>query len=75
MFTFRKCRWGAYKLSNNQAVKCSNFIRWKKKLILTNSGGLKTLSNDTLKQELDETRAYQETDSDEMFVVNAHLNE
>ena len=29
----------------------------------------------TLKQELDGTRAYQETDSDEMSVVNAHLNE
>ena len=29
----------------------------------------------TLKQELDGTRAYQETDTDEMPVVNAHLNE
>ena len=29
----------------------------------------------TLKQEPDGTRAYQETDSDEMSVVNAHLNE
>ena len=29
----------------------------------------------TLKQELDGTRAYQETDSDEISVVNAHLNE
>ena len=29
----------------------------------------------TLKQALDDTRAYQETDSDEMSVVNAHLNE
>ena len=29
----------------------------------------------TLKQELDGTRTYQETDTDEMFVVNAHLNE
>ena len=29
----------------------------------------------TLKQELDGSRAYQETDSDEMSVVNAHLNE
>ena len=29
----------------------------------------------TLKQELDGTRAYQKTDTDEMFVVNAHLNE
>ena len=29
----------------------------------------------TLKQELDGTRAYQETDTDEMSVVNAHLNE
>ena len=29
----------------------------------------------TLKQELDSTRAYQETDTDEMSVVNAHLNE
>ena len=29
----------------------------------------------TLKQELDGTRAYKETDSDEMYVVNAHLNE
>ena len=28
----------------------------------------------TLKQEFDGTRAYQETDTDEMFVVNAHLN-
>ena len=28
----------------------------------------------TLKQELDGTRAYQETDSDEMSVVNDHLN-
>ena len=28
----------------------------------------------TLKQELDGTRAYQETDTDEMSVVNAHLN-
>ena len=29
----------------------------------------------TLKQEFDGTRAYQETDTDEMSVVNAHLNE
>ena len=29
----------------------------------------------TLKQELGGTRAYQETDTDEMSVVNAHLNE
>ena len=29
----------------------------------------------TLKQELDGTRAYQETDTDEMSVVNAYLNE
>ena len=29
----------------------------------------------TLKQELDGTRAYKETDSDEISVVNAHLNE
>ena len=29
----------------------------------------------TLKQELDGTRAYQEIDTDEMSVVNAHLNE
>ena len=29
----------------------------------------------TLKQELDGTRAYLETDTDEMFVVNAHLND
>ena len=29
----------------------------------------------TLKQELDGTRAYQETDTDGMSVVNAHLNE
>ena len=29
----------------------------------------------TLKQELDGTRAYQDIDSDEMSVVNAHLNE
>ena len=29
----------------------------------------------TLKQQFDSTRAYQETDSDEMSVVNAHLNE
>ena len=29
----------------------------------------------TLKQELDGTRAYKETDSDEIAVVNAHLNE
>ena len=29
----------------------------------------------TLKQELDGTCAYQETDADEMSVVNAHLNE
>ena len=29
----------------------------------------------TLKQELDGTRAYQETDTDEMSVVYAHLNE
>ena len=29
----------------------------------------------TLKQELDGTRGYQETDTDEMSVVNAHLNE
>ena len=29
----------------------------------------------TLKQELDGTRAYKETDSDELSVVNAHLNE
>ena len=29
----------------------------------------------TLKQELDGTRAYQETDTDEMSVVNAHLND
>ena len=29
----------------------------------------------TLKQELFGTRAYQEKDSDEMYVVNAHLNE
>ena len=29
----------------------------------------------TLKQELDGTRAYQETDSDDMSVVNAHLKE
>ena len=29
----------------------------------------------TLKQELDGIRAYQETDSDEISVVNAHLNE
>ena len=28
----------------------------------------------TLKQELDGTRAYQETDNEEMSVVNAHLN-
>ena len=28
----------------------------------------------TLKQELDGTRAYLETDSDEMYVVNAHFN-
>ena len=28
----------------------------------------------TLKQELESTRAYQETDADEMSVVNAHLN-
>ena len=28
----------------------------------------------TFKQDLDGTRAYQETDSDEMSVVNAHLN-
>ena len=28
-----------------------------------------------LKQELDGTRAYLETDTDEMFVVNAHLND
>ena len=27
-----------------------------------------------MKQELDGTRAYQETDSDEMSVVDAHLN-
>ena len=29
----------------------------------------------TVKQELDGTSAYQETDSDELSVVNAHLNE
>ena len=29
----------------------------------------------TLKQELDGTRAYLETDTDEMSVVNAHLND
>ena len=29
----------------------------------------------TLKQELDGTRSYQETASDEMSVVNAHLND
>ena len=29
----------------------------------------------TLKQELDGTRAYQETDTNEMSVTNAHLNE
>ena len=29
----------------------------------------------TLKQKLNGTRAYQETDTDEMSVVNAHLNE
>ena len=29
----------------------------------------------TLKQELDGNRAYQETDTDEMSVVNAHLND
>ena len=29
----------------------------------------------TLKQELDGTRAYLETDTDEVFVVNAHLND
>ena len=29
----------------------------------------------TLKQELDGTKPYQETDTDEMSVVNAHLNE
>ena len=29
----------------------------------------------TLKQELDSTRAYLETDTDEMSVVNAHLND
>ena len=29
----------------------------------------------TLKQEFDGTRAYKETDSDEISVVNAHLNE
>ena len=29
----------------------------------------------TLKQELDRTRAYQKTDTDEMSVVNAYLNE
>ena len=29
----------------------------------------------TLKRELDGTRAYKETDSDEISVVNAHLNE
>ena len=29
----------------------------------------------TLKQELDGTRAYQETDTDEMSLVTAHLNE
>ena len=29
----------------------------------------------TLKQKLDGTRAYQETDTDEMSVVNAHLND
>ena len=29
----------------------------------------------TLKQELDGTRAYQKTDTDVMSVVNAHLNE
>ena len=29
----------------------------------------------TLKQKLDGTRAYQETDTGEMSVVNAHLNE
>ena len=29
----------------------------------------------TLNQELDDTRAYQETDSDDMSVVNARLNE
>ena len=29
----------------------------------------------TLKQELDDTRAYLETDTDEMSVVNAHLND
>ena len=28
----------------------------------------------TLKQELDGTRAYKETDSDEIFAVNVHLN-
>ena len=30
---------------------------------------------DTLKQELDGTRAYLETDTDEVSVVNAHLND
>ena len=29
----------------------------------------------TLKQELDGTRAYKETDSDKISVVNVHLNE
>ena len=29
----------------------------------------------TLKQELDGTVAYQESDSDEISVINAHLNE
>ena len=32
-------------------------------------------NDDTLKQELDGTRAYLETDTDEMSVVNAHLND
>ena len=30
---------------------------------------------DTLKQELDDTRAFKETDSDKISVANAHLNE